>query len=117
MKAHQNLSKDVEANAAASEALKGAAVGAAKYGLPLLLLPILGPHLSPIYRGLTIQFKVFIQMSGMTLGGMIEADRRIRDYEARVRIEKRRAKDAAAWQRFEEGYRESMANEGPAKRK
>ena len=56
-------------------------------------------------------------MSGMTLGGMIEADRRIRDYEARVRIEKRRAKDAAAWQRFEEGYRESMANEGPAKRK
>ena len=37
--------------------------------------------MSPIYRGLTIQFKVFLQMSGMTMGGMIEADRRLRAYE------------------------------------
>jgi hypothetical protein len=41
--------------------------------------------MSPVYRNLTPQFKLFILLSGMTLGGMLEADRRIRGYEAVVR--------------------------------
>ncbi|MCJ1378790.1 hypothetical protein MMC17_001889 [Xylographa soralifera] len=89
MRAHSSLSKDTDANAAASEAFKGAAVGAAKYGLPLALLALVGLSISPVYRALTVQFKLFIQMSGMTLGGMVEADRRLRDYESLVRRRKR----------------------------
>ncbi|MCJ1318370.1 hypothetical protein MMC15_003698 [Xylographa vitiligo] len=89
MRAHSSLANDTDANAAASEAFKGAAVGAAKYGLPLALLSLAGLALSPVYRALTLQFKLFLQMSGMTLGGMVEADRRLRGYEAVVRRRKR----------------------------
>ncbi len=42
----------------------------------------------------------FIQISGMTLGGMIEADRRIRSYELRVRREKRRKADEEVWRHW-----------------
>ncbi|KAI9841039.1 MAG: hypothetical protein M1838_003789 [Thelocarpon superellum] len=78
-----------------------------------------GYVLSPIYRGLTIQFKVFLQMSGMTLGGMIEADRRLRTFEAGIRREKRLKRDERAWKTFEEEFSAteevpcSSANIGP----
>ncbi|KAI1505663.1 hypothetical protein F5X99DRAFT_367331 [Biscogniauxia marginata] len=57
--------------------------------------------MSPVYRGLTIQFKVYLQMSGMILGGMIEADNRVRRYEQRVRIQRRVARDRAMWESIE----------------
>ena len=60
------------------------------WGLYFVALGSAGYVLSPIYRGLTIQFKVFVQMSGMTLGGGIEADRRLRLFEREKRAEKRR---------------------------
>ncbi|MCJ1476841.1 hypothetical protein MMC13_005510 [Lambiella insularis] len=101
MRAHSSLAEDSDANAAASEAFKGAAIGAVKYGLPLALLSVTGLYISPVYRALTIQFKLFIQMSGMTLGGMIEADHRLREYEALVRVQKKRERDEAVWQRYE----------------
>lgn len=45
-----------------------------------------------------------MQMSGMVFGSMIEADYRLRQYEARVRMQKRRQRERAIWQKFEEEY-------------
>ncbi|KAA8643231.1 uncharacterized protein ATNIH1004_009993 [Aspergillus tanneri] len=44
---------------------------------------------SRIYRGLTPQFKVFLQIAAMTLGGCIWAERRVNDYINLVRKIKR----------------------------
>ncbi|PYH98871.1 hypothetical protein BO71DRAFT_13256 [Aspergillus ellipticus CBS 707.79] len=44
---------------------------------------------SRIYRGLTPQFKVFLQIAAMTLGGCIWAERRVNDYIHFVRRVKR----------------------------
>ncbi len=43
----------------------------------------------------------YLQMSGMVLGSMIEADSRLRQYEARMRVQRRAAKEQAYWQRIE----------------
>jgi hypothetical protein len=42
-----------------------------------------------VYRGLTPQFKVFLQIAVMTLGGCIWAERRVNDYIELVRRIKR----------------------------
>ena len=59
MRSHDAM-KDEEAKAAAWEATKGAGYGALKYGAAFAVLGGLGYALSPIYRGLTIQFKVYV---------------------------------------------------------
>ncbi len=46
----------------------------------------------------------FIQMSGMTIGSMIEADRRLRTYELSMRMHKRLARDAEVGRRYEEDH-------------
>lgn len=51
-------------------------------------------------------------MSGMTIGSMIEADRRLREYEATVRRNKKLARDAAVWDRYEGLYEEKVASPG-----
>ncbi|KAI5924163.1 hypothetical protein F4810DRAFT_709879 [Camillea tinctor] len=86
-----------DAQEAQREAVRGAAVGAVKWGLASAVLGGIGYATSPVYRGLTIQFKVYIQMSGMILGSMIEADYRMRQYEHQVRIQRRLARDRAMW--------------------
>jgi len=43
-------------------------------------------------------------MSGMVLGGMLEADSRIREYEAAMRMRRRLMREQAMWQSFEEQY-------------
>jgi len=40
---------------------------------------------NPIYRGLTLQFKVFIQVACMTLGGCIFAEKRVSEFNDSVR--------------------------------
>ncbi len=50
-------------------------------------------------------------MSGMTIGSMIEADRRLRDYEVTVRRNKRLARDAAVWDRYEGLYEKAAGGE------
>ena len=40
-------------------------------------------------------------MSGMTFGGWLEADRRLRAYEFASRREKKRQADEAVWKRWE----------------
>ncbi|KAK4113810.1 hypothetical protein N656DRAFT_828278 [Canariomyces notabilis] len=99
-----NDSKHDEAVEASWEATRGAVYGAIKWGAATAMLGGLGYLVSPIYRGLTIQFKVYLQMSGMALGSMIEADRSLRQYEARMRVQRRLARDRAMWQSFEQQY-------------
>ena len=43
-------------------------------------------------------------MSGMVLGGMIEADWRLRQYEYQMRSQRRWAKEKAKWDRYEEEF-------------
>lgn len=43
-------------------------------------------------------------MSGMVIGSMMEADHRIRMYEAQMRIQRRRLRDKAMWEDFERQY-------------
>lgn len=45
-------------------------------------------------------------MSGMILGSMIEADKRMIAYEHMVRHQKRMARDMEVWRRYEEEYEE-----------
>ncbi|KAL8791482.1 MAG: hypothetical protein Q9213_000099 [Squamulea squamosa] len=110
-----------ELSAARSEALRGAAVGAAKFGIAAAFLGLCGTFFSPVYRSLTIQFKVYLQVSGMTLGGWIEADKRFRAWEnMRVR-EKRRVKalerDEGVWREWEKMVEGDAAGNGGSREK
>lgn len=96
--------QDEEAIEASREAVRGAGWGALKWGAACGVLGGVGYAASPIYRGLTIQFKVYLQMSGTFIGAAIEADHRMRQYEARMRVERRVARDRAMWAAFEEKY-------------
>jgi hypothetical protein len=49
----------------------------------------------------------YIQMSGMILGGMLEADKRMVNYQHRVRHHKRLARDMEVWRRYEDLYEEN----------
>ncbi|KAF2158171.1 hypothetical protein K461DRAFT_318152 [Myriangium duriaei CBS 260.36] len=93
-----------ETNEAAWMAARGAVAGAARWGIYGMVLAGLGYAFSPIYRGLTFQFKVFIQMCPMTLGSMIEADQRLRAHEMFVRRDKQLKRDAEVWRRYQDEY-------------
>ncbi|KAK0635527.1 hypothetical protein B0T17DRAFT_503051 [Bombardia bombarda] len=99
-----NAIKHKEAEEASWAAVHGGLMGAAKWGVATAALGGLGYMFSPLYRGFTIQFKAYIQMSGMVLGGMLEADYSIRQYEARMRIQRRLQRDQAMWKSFEDQY-------------
>lgn len=59
MKTH-NAMRDEEAVDAGWEATRGALYGAVKWGAVTAVLGGIGYAVSPIYRGLTIQFKVYV---------------------------------------------------------
>lgn len=61
-----------------------------------------------MYRNLTFQFKVYIQMSGMTVGSMIEADKRMRGYEATARRVRKLKRDQETWKAYEAEYEKSV---------
>jgi len=48
----------------------------------------------------------YIQMSGMILGGYLEADKRMINYQHAVRHHKRVARDMEIWRRYEDSYEE-----------
>ncbi|CAI0646551.1 hypothetical protein CGCF415_v000343 [Colletotrichum fructicola] len=106
MKSHDQM-KSAEANDAAWEATRGAVVGAARWGIGAAVLGAAAWKFSPLYKGLTIQFKCYIQMSAMVLGSMLEADHRLREYEARIRMQRRLMRDRAKWERFEQEFLEN----------
>ncbi|KAH6892198.1 hypothetical protein B0T10DRAFT_483279 [Thelonectria olida] len=93
--------KSEEATDAAWEATKGALTGAAKWGAGAAVLGLAGYFYSPLYRGTTVQFKVYLQMSGMVLGSMIEADWRLRQYEQEMRMRRRWMRERAKWEQYE----------------
>ncbi|KAI1390812.1 uncharacterized protein F4822DRAFT_426659 [Hypoxylon trugodes] len=100
MRSHKALESE-DAQEAQWEAARGAAIGAVKWGAASAVLGGFGYVFSPLYRGLTIQFKVYLQMSGMIVGSMIEADYRMRQYEQRVRMQRRIASNRAIWADYE----------------
>ncbi|KAI9802872.1 MAG: hypothetical protein M1833_001471 [Piccolia ochrophora] len=95
---------DAELDEAATKAAWGAVMGAVKWGLFAAAAGAAGYAFSPVYRGLTLQFKLYLQVSGMTVGSMIEADRRLREHEGRVRRDRKIKRDAAVWRDYEQGY-------------
>ncbi|OCK75471.1 hypothetical protein K432DRAFT_397249 [Lepidopterella palustris CBS 459.81] len=111
MRQRGSLTNDEETNAAAWEAGKGALTGAAKWGAFAGVAGATAYAFSPVYRGLTIQFKVYLQMAGMIVGSMVEADKRMRLYEHRIRHEKRMLRDMEVWRRYEADF-ESRAQDG-----
>jgi len=84
-----------------SEAAKGFFTGVARFGSISLLTHLALTSFHPVYRNLTIQFKVFMQMSAMTLGGCIWAEKRVTEYNDMVRRRRR------AMERSERAWRES----------
>ena len=48
-------------------------------------------------------------MSGMILGGWTEADRRLREYEAQARLQRRMRIDRATWEQFEREFEQVPA--------
>ncbi|RYP76675.1 hypothetical protein DL771_001597 [Monosporascus sp. 5C6A] len=112
MRPHKALESD-DAREAQWEAARGAAVGAVKWGAMTAVLGGVAWVFSPLYRGLTVQFKVWVYyppilrpMSGMIVGSMIEADHRMRQFEHQIRMQRRIARDRAVWERFEQEYPE-----------
>ncbi|KAF4974298.1 hypothetical protein FZEAL_8780 [Fusarium zealandicum] len=103
MRAHDAMKSD-EANDAAWEAAKGALMGAAKWGAGAAVVGAAGYVWSPLYRSMTVQFKVYLQMCGMVMGSMIEADGRLRQYENQVRMQRKLIRDKAKWERYEEEF-------------
>jgi hypothetical protein len=52
-------------------------------------------------------------MSAMIMGGMLEADRRLREHEARIRVQKRLGLglDKAAWEKYEHEFSDEKERE------
>ncbi|KAI9890734.1 MAG: hypothetical protein M1814_003664 [Vezdaea aestivalis] len=101
------LANDPKANAAGKEATKGAVFGAARWGLYAGVAGVAAYAFSPTYRVLTIQFKVFLQASAMTMGAMIEGDKRLRQFEHRQRLEQKFRRNQAIWNDWEQRVEES----------
>lgn len=57
-----------------------------------------GEHLYQVFINVVYRY---IQISGMMLGAMLEADSRLRAYEFHMRREKKRLADEAVWRRWE----------------
>ncbi|KAJ9626645.1 uncharacterized protein PV06_00059 [Exophiala oligosperma] len=67
-----------------SVAAGGFAAGVLRFGtISILSHLLLLRH--PVYRGLTIQFKVYLQLSAIILGGCIFAEKRVSEYNDAVR--------------------------------
>lgn len=48
-------------------------------------------------------------MSAMIMGGMLEADNRMRMYEQRIRLQNRRLREQAKWERYEQEFLEQKS--------
>ena len=66
-------------------AAQGFAVGALRFGCISLFSHVLLSRFHPTYRRLTPQFKTFLQVSAMTLGGIIFAEKRVSEFNDAIR--------------------------------
>lgn len=86
-----------------SLAAEGFSSGVLRFGTISLLTHFLLNRTNPIYRGLTVQFKVYIQISAMMLGGCIFAEKRINEYNESVRRRNRALqRSSRAWSEEQE---------------
>jgi len=83
------------ADSAAHAAAVGALIGAVKWGAISAVGGMGAYYFSPLFRGLTVQFRVYLWMCPTTIGSMLEADHRLRRYEAVVRAGRRKQIEAA----------------------
>ena len=84
-------------------AAQGFANGALRFGIISFATHFVLNRYTPVYRGLTIQFKVFIQLSAMTLGGCIFAERAVGGFNEEVRKRRRSlARSQRVWEEEEE---------------
>ena len=82
---------------------KGFLVGATRFGAISILAHLALTRIHPVYRGLTVQFKAFIQISAMTLGGCIFAEKWVSEYNDMVRHRNRSLqRSARAWSEEQE---------------
>jgi hypothetical protein len=93
-------------------AAKGFAIGALRFGSISILSHILLQATHPVYRRITPQFKVFVQIAAMTLGGCIFAEKKVSDYNDMLR-RRRRAFDRSqkAWSEQHEMIARQAARE------
>lgn len=93
-------------------AAKGFAIGALRFGSISILSHILLQATHPVYRRVTIQFKVFIQIAAMTLGGCIFAEKEVSEYNNMIR-RRNRAFDRSqkAWSEEQEMWARAEARE------
>jgi hypothetical protein len=70
-------------------AAKGFLTGASRFLCISLLTHVLLSRIHPVYRRLTPQFKVFLQLSAGTLGGWLFAERYVTDYNDSIRRRRR----------------------------
>lgn len=98
------LATEEERNAASWQGVLGGINGAARWGFYSAVIAGAAFYFSPVYRGLTLQFKIYLQMSGMTIGGCVEAERRMREHEQRTRRMRKIRRDAEVWRRYEQDY-------------
>lgn len=92
-------------------AATGFASGALRFGTISMLSHFVLNRAHPVYRGLTVQFKVFIQLSAMTLGGCIFAEKRVSEYNDMARRRNRALeRSQRAWSEEQE-LRERMERE------
>ncbi|RDA88345.1 hypothetical protein CP532_5644 [Ophiocordyceps camponoti-leonardi (nom. inval.)] len=103
MRSHDTLQNE-EADEASREAAKGAIIGAAKWAAGAAVVGAAAFIWSPVYRTTTIQFKVYLHMSAMVFGGMVEADWRLRQYENQVRLQRRWLREQSRWDRYQEEF-------------
>ncbi|KAF1813532.1 hypothetical protein P152DRAFT_434735 [Eremomyces bilateralis CBS 781.70] len=96
--------QDEELDRAAWQAAKAGAIGAAKWGVGAAMLGGAAYFYSPIYRGLTIQFKIYLQMSAMTLGGILKGESYMHDHKIRMRHYRRLQSDSRKWRENEADY-------------
>jgi hypothetical protein len=68
-----------------SVAARGFAIGGSRFLCISLIAHMLLTRIHPVYRRLTPQFKVFIQLSSGMLGGCIFAERAVTDYNDSIR--------------------------------
>ena len=93
-------------------AAKGFAIGVLRFGSISIFSHILLQATHPVYRRLTLQFKVFIQIAAMTLGGCIFAEKEVSEYNNMIR-RRNRAFDRSqkAWSEHHEMVARQEARE------
>lgn len=95
--------KIIPPNQITTEAVYGFLTGASRFLAISIPTHLALTHIHPVYRNLTPQFKVFLQIASLTLGGYIWAERRVGEYNEVLR-RKHRALERSkrAWSEDEE---------------